>query len=473
MMRLEWFFDRINPVVLRESRQLVRSRFAVGVMMLFLAIMVVASGLYVVSMNQNASRSFTHGQELFGILSTVMGLAMILFVPAHTALPLLLQRNTSGMDLLLISTIRPRAIIWGKMAAAFWMTILLLSVSMPFMLFTVLLRGIGLFEVLASMATTVAFVMVATAGFLVLVNLPFSRVMLWLMSVGYIMQLFIFPTVLSVVLFSGSSGVPTEYYITMASLVAISLPILTSLAIALVSPAVSNRALGPRVTITVCWLVSGIVCLILKSDASEAWLALSMVLLSIAMHVSASEPSVPSQRVRRSIPRNPLLRLLAFPFFSGPLSGWTWCLLIGFVSFLVYFTASIPYPISSDELMSGVSFMLYFLAYSLMAAFLRRVTFIRRFCPESMTWLLGGFLIALGCILPFIANFIVNPTSGPDLLWELGNPFAAFESDDPAEHLVYATLLCSLLVLLNGRWLLGQLRSFRPPQAVQDAEGAE
>ena len=471
MMRLEWLFDRINPVVLRESRQLVRSRFAVGVMMLFLAIMVVVSGLYVVSMNQHASRSFTHGQELFQILSAVMSLAMILFVPAHTALPLLLQRNTSGMDLLLISTIRPRAIIWGKMAAAFWMTILLLSVSMPFMLFTVLLRGIGLFEVLASMATTVAFVMVATAGFLVLVNLPFSRVMLWLMSVGYIMQLFIFPTVLSSILLLGRrGGVPTEYYITMASLVAISLPILTSLAIALVSPAVSNRALGPRVTITVCWLVSGIVCLILKNDASEAWLVLSMIGASIAMLVSASEPSVPSQRVRRSIPRNPLLRLPAFPFFSGPLSGWTWCLLIGFVTFLAcHSTASSIYSINFFT--EFVPFMLYFLAYSLMAAFLRRVTFIRRFCPESMTWLLGGFLIALGCILPFIANFIIDPTSGPDLLWELGNPFAVW--DDPEEHQVFASLLCLLLVLLNGRWLVGQLRSFRPPQAVQDAEGAE
>ena len=145
MMRLDWFSDRINPVVLRESRQLVRSRFAVGIMMLFLAIMVVVSGLYVVSMNQNASQSFTHGQELFRILSAFIGLSMLLFLPDPTALHLLLQRNTSGMDLLLISTIRPRAIIWGKMAAAFWMTILLLSVSMPFMLFTVLLRGIGLF----------------------------------------------------------------------------------------------------------------------------------------------------------------------------------------------------------------------------------------------------------------------------------------------------------------------------------------
>ena len=104
--------------------------------------------------------------------------------------------------------------------------------------------------------------------------------------------------------------------------------------------------------------------------------------------------------------------------------------------------------------------------YSLMAVFIRRVTFVRRFCAEKFTWAVALFLAILGCILPVLANFAVNPDGDAELLWRMGNPFAALD-EDSGTHLVFAGVVCGLFLLLNARWLFRQFAAFRPPQDLK------
>lgn len=457
MSVIDWTVDRMNPVVLRESRQLVRSRFAVGILMLFLLVMVVASAIYVLNMNMGNSShaNFTHGNNLFGIFYYVLGYAAILFIPAHTALPFLAQKQSSSMDLLFVSTIPPRSIIVGKMSSAFWMMVLMFSVSMPFMVLTVLLRGIGLLEIFLFLAMLMGLVMLATMGFLLLVCLPASRVFTGLLCVGYFLLLVMFPGLILSLSFRGLTGEPVAIFLVVAALL---MPMMGALATALISPVVANRALGVRITVTICWIVAGIAAAFGPSGADEAWMAVFAIGAALSMFVCASEPAEASRRVQRAIPKNPLLRILAFPFFTGPLSGWTWCWLIGIATLGITNLLSHTYTIEAPEY---ASFLLYGMVYSLMAVFIRRHTFVRRFCPEKYTWAVALFLAVWGTILPLLANFAVNPNGKAKLLWRMGNPFAAFDKD-PEIHVGFATCLFCVLVLLNLRWLLRQLSAFRP-----------
>ena len=461
MSVINWTVDRMNPVVLRESRQLVRSRFAVGIMLTFLLIMVVASAIYVMTMGGSARTSFSHGKNLFNILYYVLGYAAILFIPAHTALPFLGQQQTSSLDLLFTSTISPRSVIMGKMTSAFWMMTLLFSVSMPFMVFTVLLRGIGLLEVFLYLAMLAGLILLATMGFLLLVCLPTSRVFMGLLSIGYFLTLVMFPGILVSFSYRGINGEAVGTFLLVTALL---LPVLGALATALISPAVSNRALGARITITASWLVAGIAAALGSTNTEEAWASISLFGTAIAMFACSSDSAVLSRRVQRAVPENRFLRIIAFPFFNGPVSGWTWCWGIGLITILA----------TTGTSMGGeyYSLLLYAIAYSLLAVFIRRIPFINQICSEKYTWAIAVFLVMWGSILPLLANFVVNPGEKAKLLWRVGNPFAAFDKD-PEIHVVFSACFCGLLVLLNLRWWLRQIAAFRPIKVVEPAIGED
>lgn len=457
MSVIDWVEDRINPVALRESRQLVRNRFALGIMMVFLFIMVVASAIYVVAMGSSVNGSFSHGKNLFNILYYILGYAVVLFLPLHTALPFLAQRQSNDMDLLFTSTIPPRSIIWGKMASAAWMAVLLFSVSMPFMMLTVLLRGIGLFEVCLFLILLMGLGLLATMGFLLLVCLPTNRMFMIVLCIGYSFFLLTFPGITATLQLQGlEAKVVGGFLFGSASMMAI----LGALATALVAPAVSNRALGVRITLTACWLAAGIGIWLFYTGGKEFWAVVSMIGVIIALITSSSDPSTMSRRIARSVPRNRFLRILAFPFFYGPVNGWVWCWIIGFTT--LYSNQN-----SQDEFKA---LLLYGTAYTLLAVFIRRKTFVGRFCLEKYTWALVIFFGALGSILPLLANFVVNPNEDPKLLWHMGNPFAALDSD-PEMHVAFAACACGILLILNLRWILRQFAAFRPVVVAATNDG--
>ena len=443
------FTDFINPVVLRESRQLVRSRFAVGILMLFLLIMVIGSALYTVNIGQ--SKDFSHGNTLFSILYGILTYAAMLFIPSHTALPMLAQKQSAGMDLLFVSTIPPRSIIWGKMASAFWMMVLMFSVSLPFMVLTIQLRGIGLFEVFTSLALLAIIVLTATIGFLLLVCLPASRVFLSLLSLGYMFLLLTLPSSLLMAFRFGGPGMgPSELW-SIVGVTVILLCIGGSLTTALISPAISNRSLAVRITITVCWIIAGIIAAIPSIDLIEVWMGFSCIGAALSMLTTSSEPSTMTRRVQRSVPHNPLLRVLYFPIFTGALNGMTWALAIGFISSLV----------DKDNSSGFTAFFLYMLVYSLLAIRIRTLPFIAKRFPEKFTWTLAGALVGIGSVTPFIAHFAVYPNRNPKLLWRIGNPFAAFDTNSET-HIAFCFCALLVLVILNLRWITRQITGFRP-----------
>src|SRR5262249_48622543 len=84
------------------------------------------------------------GRDVFIWLQAILLFTCILFVPAYTGLRLAAERSEVNVDLLFITTLRPRAIITGKFASAVLLAIMIFSACTPFMSFTYFLRGIDL-----------------------------------------------------------------------------------------------------------------------------------------------------------------------------------------------------------------------------------------------------------------------------------------------------------------------------------------
>src|SRR5439155_17518312 len=86
---------------------------------------------------------FSAGREVFPILEGVL-LGTCLLVPLYAGLRLGAERSDTNVDLLFISTLRPRAIVVGKLLSSLVLVLLVFSACTPFMTFSYLLRGLDM-----------------------------------------------------------------------------------------------------------------------------------------------------------------------------------------------------------------------------------------------------------------------------------------------------------------------------------------
>src|SRR5262249_9107992 len=105
--------DWLNPIVVKELRQAVRSRVVVAALMLFLLLQLGLFGVYALTTEasqQHESEVFSAGRQIFRVLQGIL-LGTCLLVPAYAGLRLGAERSDTNVDLLFISTLRPRAIV--------------------------------------------------------------------------------------------------------------------------------------------------------------------------------------------------------------------------------------------------------------------------------------------------------------------------------------------------------------------------
>ena len=137
----EW---ELNPVIVKELRQAVRSWTVTGVLLLFLTVLFVTSVGFLVSQSFEGDVNEELGSTLFGTFVTILAGASILFIPLYTGVRIATERQDSNPDLLYVSTLTPGQIIRGKFLCGAYITVLFFRACMPFMAFTNLLRGVDL-----------------------------------------------------------------------------------------------------------------------------------------------------------------------------------------------------------------------------------------------------------------------------------------------------------------------------------------
>ena len=484
--------DSLNPLVVKEVRQAVRGKFLVVVLMLFLVIQLFTMGIFLA--NESASLSFNAGRTIFTTLSSILLATCLLFVPAYTGIRLASERSDTNVDLLFITTLRPRSIIWGKFLAALFLTVLLYSACMPFMTFTYLLRGIDLLSIFILLAFNLIIIAVGIQCAILIGCIPTNRVFKAILGViwlGAVIGIFVGTTVLSGELLNAGIGSQLNSWgfwrgaLGVLGSAAALIGLLALLSTAVIRPLSTNRALPVRIFVTAVWVLSGIGMGIWSLTIRDVgplmlWAVLHILLCCIALFIAVSERERLGQRVRQSIPHEGGLRLLVFPFYSGAANGVVWASLMITLTLLAVWGRSTFFAnsgwSSSDfaEFMAVISGLgLYAFCYALAASFIRRTLLANR-VASPYTWIIGLILFVIAStIIPLLLFFVSGKWNEE---WFIASPVGLFagliNSNDVVlfGSVAIAGASAFFVGILNLLWLLDQIINFSPPRQETASE---
>lgn len=487
--------DRINPIVVKEMRQAVNSRFVSFMLVLFLAVELV---VMVVMLEETPSadpdvQNMRVGREVFKVLQVILMGCCMLLIPAMAGGRLMSERSDVNVDLLFITSLSPRAIMAGKFIAATALAMLLFSACAPFMTFAYLLRGLDISTILLILVSDFVVVLVGIMFALLVASISASRglrVLLGLFGVifvGYLTAGFQAMTFafLEFELRVGPDGANFWLaYLGLLGVVIGGLGLMFVWATALISPPTSNRIFPVRLYTLAFWALCAAGCMVwaVKIDRPEPmliWGIFGAGLFSLQFLISSSERDTLGPRVLRRIPRSPLWRIPAFLFYSGAAGGFVFCLCGWAATLVLMMLSRFWIPGSGDFIyleMPKLAAVIagYSYCFCLTAVIFRRLLHATSF-KSSATWLLVLILFGLGTILPYLAHSAIYPKRygyyTRDVLWlYLPSPIVMVDAGLHNQFeliVVFLALWGVAVTLINIGWLAGQMVKFRPPAAVE------
>ena len=480
--RLEKINDRLNPIVVKELRQAVQGKFLMVVLICFLCLQLLIMGIFLIT-DESIAVSFDAGLNIFRVLLSILFGTCVLFVPAYTGLRLANERAEADVDLLFITTLRPRSIIWGKFLAGLVLTVLLYSACMPFMAFTYLLRGIDLPSIFVLLTLDFIVVAVSIQCAILIGCLPANRVFRVILGVGWLIIIFAvfqFITFFSFSLLQFGIGSQLDSWKfwrgalgVLASGLAL-IGIFALLSIALISPFSTNRALPVRIFITAVWLLTGIGAAIWSIGVDDftpivVWAVLHIFLHSIGLFIAVSERESLGQRIRQTVPRRWVFRPVAFLFYSGAAGGVAWSFIIIALTLLsgVGWLSVFPHMETGDEMLRLAPLAvlgLYTFSYVLAASLIRR-NFLEGRVASVYTWVIALVLLGITTtIIPLCLFFLYGEWEEE---WLVASPLGSILFAD-SEVLPFSLIIASFCAVFTGAlslpWFVRQFDDFRPPK---------
>jgi hypothetical protein len=482
---LERLDDRLNPIAVKELRQAVRGKFvAVAVILslfgqlLAVAFLAASSSFLSPTVDQQGGGPAAF-MALYGVLFTIC----IFLIPAYSGFRMAAERSDANIDLLFITTIQPHTIVIGKLISIVAMVVLLFSASLPFLVFSYVLRGIDLISILILLFVAFATVINHSLLALCVGCLPASKPFKILLAAAFFLGTFlIFPPVLAFASQTLRVGIGL-FVMTMSGLVTFAVTtvavqaILLIVTTAMLMPPVANRALPIRATLAVMWVLTYAGAALFRdrsgtNRALDAWAVGALVVISLVLLSAVGERESWAPRVARTIPSHPLRRFLAFVFFSGAGGGVLWC--------LFFYAATIALYVLTQTGTSSVRALadgaLCMLAYALTAALIRRKWLTR--VPPRVTWAIALVLFLILAIVPALVAFLMDAEttsfSGYVQIATIANPFPSSMRSAVAKDIRTATLAfwCFVELILAAPWIAQQLGRFRRYQAAA-AEGLD
>jgi hypothetical protein len=491
---INWREWELNPIVIKELRQAVRSWTVTGMLLLFLIVLFITSLGFLVTESFDVNPNMQLGGSMFSSFLVILAGASIFFIPLLLGVRVAQERQENNPDLLYVSTLSPARIIFGKFLCGAYTALLFFSACMPFMAFTNLLRGVDLPTVFFILFFLFLVVCAANMFAIFLACLPMSRPFKFLFLIYGIFQSFaVVGSLVGISFEFMRSGVGAmmsgkDFWIGTATAIGIGMAItglLFVLSMALVSPPSANRALPVRIYLTTIWLLGGLSSLCWIYHVREVrlimvWGFCTFVLMLFSLLVVVSNSDQLSQRVRRDIPKTRLKRAFAFFFFNGAAGGLSWVAIISaltfFTTYVVFFLGQtwFPVPIYAGDPRGGNVFTssatigAYAFAYALTALFIHR-KFMSKRAPK-LAGLLAVLLAGGWAIVPSIVLFFLNQLSWKSVEGlQLGNIFnvASLGDDDQRiYHLYFAFGWLLVMIVINAKWFLRQVKNFRPPPAA-------
>jgi hypothetical protein len=170
--RMDRLSDRLSPIVIKEVRQMVRGRefnysFALS---LFVGLIIA----FVSTVYYNAAK-FDSGNGIFILLMICLGLVGLVVSPLGAFSALRNERVERTLDLVTITTLSPRRIVIGKLAAQTVKLVMLFAGLAPFVAMSFLLGGVDFVTIVVWLAVLFMWSLWACAATLFLSCVSKSR----------------------------------------------------------------------------------------------------------------------------------------------------------------------------------------------------------------------------------------------------------------------------------------------------------
>jgi hypothetical protein len=457
--RLVRMGDRLNPILVKETRQAIKSRqFTVTFVLVLLACWVVTIGG--VAMIGPGIFYSASGPDMFWYYYWILAFPLAVIVPYSAYRSLAAEREDNTYELLSISNLTPRQIIAGKLGSALLQMLVFLSATAPCLAFTYLLRGIDVltiavlltYTVLGSLGLAVIGLFMATSakeryGQVILsVALVVGQVVVFFMSIGgsYEFIRWSYQFVGDKWFWIGNLAALTAYVTTFA--------LVFLAAAAQITFTSDNRSTPLRIAMIVqqaCYI--GWVWAMFLIGASEDAFggngnpppAAVVIALSIPSGIywyvmgtmlTAEWPHL-SARVKRSLPQSFLGRTFFTWFNPGPGTGYMFVVsnlgAIALVSVLLLAllpASTMPGGPTEWEtfcfVLIGVGYITAYLGLGkLIVDLLRRVAAV----PMVASVLINGFLIAAGSGIPLVIHMMSNLRYSGYSLLHVTNPIWTLE----------------------------------------------
>ena len=416
----EW----LNPILVKEGRQSLKSRQFVATFFLMLVASWLISVFGVVV--EGAGAEYREiGRTFFFNYYIVLAVAVFVVVPFGAFRSLLSERDLHTWEVLSITTLKPRQIVWGKLSSALLQIFIYYSAITPFMAFAKLLKGIDVptiaLVLVASMVGSMVLSLIAlTAG-------TFGNQRYWqvFMTLGMLIALLnAFGGALALV--NGVLETPleldsAEFWWTIAvvaSFVAAYSLLFLQIAVGQLTFDADNRTTGVRLAaagifwLALIWMSAWIrwhaffgTSVLGSNEINEALIflaTLAAVQWGLMGLITVTETDPLSRRVRRGQSRWLLVRLLLAPLMPGGARGYLYLVLhltaLAAFVFAVMFFNSAYLEATWNYVLGLCCYIAFYLGLGAAFARLARRIFgdFRPAHARVMTLL----LVALGSILP-------------------------------------------------------------------------
>lgn len=413
--------DWSNPILVKETRQALKSRQFVVTFMLLLAASWLLS-LFGMLLGGASIEFGSVGTEFFLLYFYILSFAVIILIPFGCYRSLLAEREQTTFELLSITALSPRQVIWGKLLSAGLQLFIFYSAIAPFIAFTSLLQGFDLVQVTFVLAAAMLVSLIASMGALMVSSMVRQGVWQAIVSLIVLGGLFI------IFLMTVSLTVEMQFWFDITDpdfLWVVGIMVVTGLsyfalfqqiAVSQMTFESDNRATGIRLVclaqFALFWL--GDLAFLWFGPTSVSpndYVEMAMVCATIsALHWGVvglfvvTEQDELSKRVRRGLPRSVLLRILLAPLLPGGARGFLYVLLnvaalfaFGMGAALVYAPGEVEHP---RFMVSLCSYLLIYLGIGCaLGRWLARLSHDIR--PGHIR-VLTLILFAVGCIGPYV-----------------------------------------------------------------------
>lgn len=425
--------DRLNPILVKETRQALKSKqFTLWFVLLLIACWITTIGA--IAWIGPSIYYMSAGGYLLSVYYVILALPLLVVVPFTAYRSLSSENEENTRDLLEVSTLTPRQVVNGKLGSAVLQIVIYLSALAPCIAFTYLLRGVTLSTILLLLAYAVLASIGLSAIGLVLAAANRQKYTQVVMSVAF-----------AGVLFSAFSGLlygaetvrgldPSDlasdgfwwFNLALFSLYATTLAVVYSGAVSLATFSAANRSTALRVAVFAQQAVYVAWCAGLFVTAAQIgaggrqfvfWLfAPAPVYWFVVGALMTGESPTLSLRVRRRLPQSFLGRAFATGFNPGGGSGYVFAAtnLIG-LAILAVWCLTLP---QDEELFKAILVATaYVLAYLGMGRL--AIHGLRKLTEVS---LLGCFLIQVlfalgGSSLPYVVDTISSRIRVSEIAW--------------------------------------------------------